>query len=186
MVLAHIRKGFWAAVLSLLPCALATAPAGADGSLEYAVKGAYLYKMLPFVDWPQTVFPAPNSPITICILGQDPFGAALDKAVAGQRIGPHPITIRRDATPDDTSCLAVFIDIADPAAETAAVRAFDGRPVLTVTDSGAPAHGIVAFVVEKNHVRFDIDDAAAAKDGLSISSKLLGLARTVKPRKAAP
>ena len=55
MVLAHIRKGFWAAVLSLLPCALATAPAGADGSLEYAVKGAYLYKMLPFVDWPQTV-----------------------------------------------------------------------------------------------------------------------------------
>jgi hypothetical protein len=35
-------------------------------------------------------------------------------------------------------------------------------------------------------VRFDIDDAAAAKDGLSISSKLLDLARKVKPRKAAP
>ena len=59
-------------------------------------------------------------------------------------------------------------------------------PMLTVTDSNAPKPGVIAFVVEHNHVRFDIDDAAAARDGLVISSKLLGLARNVKPRKAAP
>jgi hypothetical protein len=35
-------------------------------------------------------------------------------------------------------------------------------------------------------VRFDIDDAMAERDGLSISSKLLKLARAVNPRKAAP
>lgn len=182
MGLARIRSALWVVVLALPALALSATQAGAEGSLEYAVKGAYLYKMLPFVDWPSTVFPAPNSPITICILGHDPFGGALDKAVADQRIGQHAITIRRNIAPGDTSCQAVFIDKDNANAE----QAFDGRPVLTVTDSGAPAHGVIAFVVEQNHVRFDIDDALAAKDGLSISSKLLGLARKVTPRKVTP
>lgn len=182
MGLAHIRRSFQVAALALLPCAVAATQASADGSLEYAVKGAYLYKMLPFVDWPQNVFPAPNSPITICILGRDPFGPALDKAVADQRVGAHPVVIRRDVAPGDTSCQVVFVDNDD----ASAMPAFDGRPVLTVTDSGISTHGVVAFVVEQNHVRFNIDDAMAAKDGLSISSKLLDLARKVKPRKAAP
>jgi hypothetical protein len=182
MRLAHIRAVFRAAVLALPALAFSAVQAGADGSLEYAVKGAYLYKMLPFVDWPPTVFSAPNSPITICILGHDPFGGALDKAVADQRIGQRSIAVRRNIAPGDTSCQAVFIDRDNADAE----QTFDGRPVLTVTDSGAAAHGVVSFVVEQNHVRFDIDDALAAKDGLAISSKLLDLARKVTPRKVTP
>lgn len=157
-----------------------------DNSVEYAVKGAYLYKLLPFVSWPQPAFAAPDSPLAICILGRDPFGGVLDKAVAEQRIGQHPILVRRNAAPGDASCQAVFIGITDPRVEGDVLHAFDGKPVLTVTDSGLQHPGIVAFVIEQNHVRFDIDDAAAAKSGLAISSKLLNLARTVKPRKAAP
>jgi hypothetical protein len=157
-----------------------------DASLEYAVKGAYLYKMLPFVDWPASTLPEPNSPITLCILGHDPFGAGLDNAVANLRVGTHPVSVRRDVVAGDPSCRVAFIAPADPQAGGSMLQAFDGKPVLTVTDSGAPAHGVVAFVIEKNHVRFDIDDAMAERDGLSISSKLLDLARAVKPRKAAP
>jgi hypothetical protein len=37
-------------------------------------------------------------------------------------------------------------------------------------------------VIHDNRVRFEIDDAAAARNGLTISSKLLGLALSVKPR----
>ncbi|HEY6578279.1 MAG TPA: YfiR family protein, partial [Rhizomicrobium sp.] len=55
------------------------------------------------------------------------------------------------------------------------------RPVLTVTNGvGAPAPAIIAFVVENGHVRFDIDDAAAARAGLAVSSNLLALARSVR------
>jgi hypothetical protein len=57
-----------------------------------------------------------------------------------------------------------------------------GRPVVTVTDSGLSVHGMISFVIENNHVRFDIDDALAAEGGLVISSKLLGLAHAVKMR----
>ena len=54
--------------------------------------------------------------------------------------------------------------------------------MVTVTDSGLKARGVISFVIEDNHVRFDIDDAAAAQGGLMISSKLLGLAHAVKQR----
>lgn len=173
-------------VMAILVMASATSSFAGDNSVEYAVKGAYLYKMLPFVDWPASALSAPNSPIAICIVGLDPFGGALDKAVAGQQIGPHPVSVRRNAAPGDASCQIAFVDPADPQTESDALHAFDGKPVLTVTDSRAPVPGMFAFVVEQNHVRFDIDDAAAAKVGLSISSKLLDLARNVKSRKAAP
>ncbi|HEY2033574.1 MAG TPA: YfiR family protein [Rhizomicrobium sp.] len=163
-----------------------SASSAGENTVEYAVKGAYLYKLLPFVDWPPAAFVRPDTPITICIVGHDPFGGALDKAVADQRIGQHPISIRRNAAPGDATCQAVFIGIDDPRVEGDALHAFDGKPVLTVTDSGAAQPGIVAFAIEQNHVRFDIDDVAAAKDGIAISSKLLDLARKVKPRKAAP
>jgi YfiR/HmsC-like len=43
-------------------------------------------------------------------------------------------------------------------------------------------HGVVSFVIIANHVDFDIDDAEAAQDGLTISSKLLGLAHAVRLR----
>ena len=53
---------------------------------------------------------------------------------------------------------------------------------MTVTDNGPQS--IITFVTEQKQVRFDIDDALAAQAGLSISSKLLGLARNVKQRGA--
>ncbi len=64
----------------------------------------------------------------------------------------------------------------------AAIEVLRGKPVVTVTDSDVKARGVVSFAIVDNHVRFDIDDAAAAQSGLAISSKLLGLARTVKLR----
>jgi len=56
-------------------------------------------------------------------------------------------------------------------------------PVLTVTDSidALDAKGMINFVVADNRVRFEIDDAAARRSGLVISSKLLSLALSVRP-----
>jgi hypothetical protein len=53
-----------------------------------------------------------------------------------------------------------------------------GTPVLTMTDDSpdAQSRGIINFVIRDNRVRFEIDDNAAAQNGLTISSKLLSLA----------
>jgi hypothetical protein len=170
------------AVVAMMASLFWSAGAWADGSLEYAVKAAYLVKFIPFIQWPDSALPA-GAPFNICLLGPDPFGANLDRAAAGQKVGDHPLTVRRMAAPDPAiACEMLFVDTPDPSEGIAAAQ---GKPVVTVTDSDMHVHGIISFVVSDNHVRFDIDDDAAQAAGIVISSKLLDLARNVK-RKGAP
>ncbi len=59
-----------------------------------------------------------------------------------------------------------------------------GDSVLTVTDGARrpDTTGIINFVVIENRVRFEIDDQAASRNGIAISSKLLDLAKSTKRR----
>lgn len=159
---------------------------GGGGSLEWAVKATYLYKFIPFIDWPASAFASPASPIGVCVAGDDPFGGVLDQAVSGQRIGEHPLAVKHLQRVDRQSgCHVLYVWRGTDAQSLAdMLDAVHGTPVLTVTDSvrDAQAKGIVNFVVEDNRVRFEIDNQAAAENGLAISSKLLSLAVYVKPR----
>jgi hypothetical protein len=170
------RRFLPALLLGLVAAPMPAVPARAQASLEYAVKAAYLVKFAPFIAWPESAFASANAPLIICVTGDDPFGAELDRAAANQRDGEHPIQLRRMAQPDP-ACQILFADGADADAALATVK---DKPVLTVTDSSAGTKGIIAFVVAQNHVRFDIDEAEAEAAGLKISSKLLDLARAVK------
>jgi len=152
-------------------------------SLEYAVKATFLYKFANFVNWPPAAFETPSSPVSLCVLGNDAVAAVVDQAAAGQMIGERPIAVRHlQAVSADSTCHILYVAVNIPSAE--AEDAVRGKPVLTVTDTSRATMGksIVSFVVQDNRVRFDIDDAQAAESGLAISSKLLSLARTVRPR----
>jgi hypothetical protein len=172
--------------LAALPLLAAGIPAsGQDGSIEFAVKATYLYKFAPFVEWPDAAFRSRTSPIVLCVVGDDPFGGILDRAVKGQRVGERPIVAARFTALDpDVPCHIMYVmgSEAEPAA--AALELARGKPVLTVTDAarGSVAKGIVHFVVQDNRVRFEIDDHQAAVNGLKISSKVLSLATSVRPR----
>jgi hypothetical protein len=180
-----MRSRFFAASLGcmLLLAGPAMAPAAAQGSLEYAVKAAYLTRFIPFISWPDAAFTAPTAPVTICVLGRDVFGGSLEKAAAGSRLAERAIAVRHLAGPDpNASCQILFIGAGDQSLINGTLDAMKGRPVVTVTDSTVRARGVIAFVIADNRVRFDIDDALASQGGLIISSKLLGLARSVKQR----
>ena len=154
------------------------------GSLEYPVKATYLYKFAPFVTWPDTAFSAAGSPFVICILGEDPFGPVLDQAVSTQRIGQRALLVRRlDRVDRGSGCQILYLGGARGQSAGDAIAAVRGTPVLTVTDAArAEPQGVIHFVVRDNRVRFQIDDQAAAQNGLAISSKLLSLAVSVRPR----
>ena len=175
-----------AAVLAALCIALAPGmTTAAEGeSLEYAVKAAYLYKFGFFVEWPNTVFASPSSPINLCVVGEDPFGVTLDKAAGGQLIDAHPVIVRRLKTVGhDAGCHILYIGSTEAQRTAQIIAAVRGSGVLTVTDAQGPGvAGIVNFMIKDNRVRFDIDEEAAAQNGLAISSKLLSLALNVKRR----
>lgn len=176
-----VHRASPAAVLMVLGLLGAPGPAAAaEGqSLEQAVKATYLYKFGLFVEWPGAAFASANSAVNLCVVGEDPFGATLDNAVNGQRIGGREIAVRRLKTAGrESGCHILYAGGSEAQQVMAAVR---GSGVLTITDAHAgTSAGIINFVIKDNRVRFNIDEAAAAQNGITISSKLLSLALDVK------
>ncbi|MBS0333215.1 MAG: YfiR family protein, partial [Proteobacteria bacterium] len=182
-VLIRRRLGAAAALggLALVIAASAGRAAESD-TLELAIKATYLYKLAPFVSWPQAVWAGPGAPLTICVQGLDPFGRLLDRAVSGQTVGGRPVTVRRLARiAADSGCQVAYLGGGPAQSQAQALAAVEGAPVLTVTDEshGGP-RGIVNLVLDSGRVRFAIDATQADRNGIAISSKLLALALGVK------
>ncbi len=153
--------------------------------LENPVKAAFLTRFGLFVQWPSSAFSSASSPFVLCVVGEDLFGKSLDEVAGGQQIESHPIVVRRMKTISSSSgCHVAYLGGSPTQRPERMAKALRGSHVLTVSDvsTGGSASGIVHFVNRGNQVRFEIDDEAAARNGLTISSKLLGLALNVKPR----
>ena len=168
--------------LALLSCGR---PVEAAPSLEAGIKATFLYKFVPFVQWPAGAFDTAASPVNICVFGNDGVADVIDDAAANQRVEQRPIVVRHLAAVNRNSgCHILYVTGPNGTAAEEAFAAVRGMPVLTVTDStmlrNAPA--IVSFVLQANRVGFDIDEAAAVQNALTINSKLLSLARRVRPR----
>jgi YfiR/HmsC-like len=190
------RSARWTALLAACligaPALGATAPPPAvtvqpppppPSPADQAAKAAYLAKFAPFVVWPAGAFAGPAAPLVLCVQGDDPFGPALDRLTAGHNVGTHPIIVRRLARIDaDSGCQIAYLAGSSAQTPAAALKAVDGRPVLTVTDAVGEGgeKGIVHLVLTNGRVRFMIDAAKANQCGLAISSKLLALASEVK------
>ncbi|HZK90919.1 MAG TPA: YfiR family protein [Stellaceae bacterium] len=166
----------WAALLpAFFPAATAW---GQDNPLEIAIKATYLVKFAGFVEWPAAAFESAASPLNICIVGT-PLAGVADRAVAGQAVGQHPLAVRHiAAATHGGGCHILFTAGAVQQPVETALDAVRHEPVLTVTDlpTTAARKGIINFVLQNGHVRFEIDDREAGQDGLRISSQLLALA----------
>lgn len=153
----------------------------AQAPSEYQVKAAFLFNFAKFVEWPAAAFRNGQSPITICVIGDDPFGPLIDETVKGQSFANRSFSVRRiKQIPRDDTCQIVFVGAAEQARTEvgAAIRAL---PILTVgeDDTTSESSGIINFIIEEQKVRFDINLDAAERAGIKISSKLLKLAKRV-------
>jgi hypothetical protein len=176
------------ATLAALPALVAlvaltsSSAAAAPQPSETAVKAAFLPKFAGYVSWPAHVHLAPGAPLNLCVIGSDPFGRMIDTAARGQQVGGRPLAVRRLSGSDGIDgCHLAFVQGPSPKATGQILAALQGKPVLTVTDSRAgPQRGMIYFVVEGGRVRFHIDQAAAAQAGLSLNSRLLAIALSVR------
>jgi hypothetical protein len=165
-------------------CLLLPRPAPAqDNDLAAAVKATYLYKFAAFIRWPSPAAEFPGDVFPLCVVGtEDGFADVLEQAVHGQTIEGRPIVARSlSSSAAASGCAVLYAAGAGPTAQ-AAIGAVHDKPVLTVTNSpnDSGPKGIINFVIRDNRVRFEIDEAAAAAAGLSISSKLLALAVSLR------
>jgi uncharacterized protein DUF4154 len=162
----------------------ALAPAAVDDPpSEYEVKGAFLFHFARLTEWPAAAMPE-GEPFVIAILGQDPFGTALDRMLESQTAHGRPLQVHRSATVADLPERPhiVFIGSSEQPSLAAILSRFKGQPVLTVgeMDGFGEKGGIVNFVVTaEGRVRFEVNVREADASGLKLSSQVLKLARIV-------
>lgn len=156
--------------------------ADVENATEYEIKAAYLFNFTRFVTWPATAFAATDAPFVICVLGPDPFGASLDRTIAGEAVDGHALRSRRIPSPQDAAdCQLVFTAAGRPNGSADVIAAFADRPVLTVGDEEAFAvlGGMIGFRFDQHTVRLTVNPLALKHAGLSMSSQVLRLARLV-------
>jgi hypothetical protein len=150
---------------------------------EYQVKAAYLYNFGKFVDWSATSVAAKNDAFQICVIGQDPFGPALEAALVKQSIDGKGVMARRIAKPQDAlGCRILFISSSEDRQLKGIFTVLDGAGVLTVSDipQFSQRGGMIEFTLEGNKVRFEVNLASAEAAGLTLSSELLKVAVAVR------
>ena len=150
---------------------------------EYEVKAAFLYNFARFVEWPDNVSPDPNGPLVIAILGRDPFGGEIDRAIEGKTVNGRRLVIKRFSSLETyEQCHILFVSSSERGNLPRILAAVRTSSVLTVseTDRFAQIGGIINFITIENRIRFEINQAAAERVGLKISYKLLSLGRVVK------
>jgi len=184
-------------ILIAITCLLSAAALGgraegldASDSSEYLIKAGFIYNFAKLVEWPASSFAQPDSPITIGILGDDPFGPILDKIVGDKKINGRAFAVKRlkwsKEFRDLKDCNILFVSASEKEHMDTVVDAMKWLPVLTIGDAPGFARrgGIINFTLEDNKIRFEVNVEAAKHADLTISSRLLTLARIVQPSAA--
>lgn len=162
--------------LSALPQQVEANPSGA--SKEYKVKAAFLYNFLKFIEWPQD---QAETPLTICILGENPFDDALlplqKKQLHGRQLRVKQI---KRSEPYDSLCQALFISPSEENYMLEILKKVAQKPILTISDirNFILEGGGIGFYQEGGRVRFEINANAITEKKLIVSSKLLELAKS--------
>jgi hypothetical protein len=149
---------------------------------EYQVEAAYLYNFARFVEWPAKGSNTSGA-FTICVLGEDPFGPALEATLAGETIGNHRVAARRISSPQmSDNCQILFISSSEANRLNKIIEALDKSSILTVSDipQFSQRRGMIQFVLEENRIRFEVNLTAAQRAGLTLSSELLKVATVVR------
>ncbi len=146
---------------------------------EYQLKAVFLFNFAKFIEWPQQSFKSANDPVSICLLGKNPFGRSLDDAVNGKSVGGRTFVIRQISDFSQANgCHIVFVTSAQR--KRGCETPLPGVLTVGETEGFAAAGGVIGFKLDAGKVKLEINVDAAEQRKLRISSKLLSLAQIVK------
>jgi len=159
-----------------------TVAAQTGAEREYEIKAAFLFKFFNYVDWPSERGRQNRDTVTIGILGENPFGSALEpltvKTVKGKKLVIKQLAKLQEAE----HCQLVFISASEKNKLPQILDALKQYAVLTVgeVDGFAQHGGIINLIADKNKVGLEINPDAAERARLTINPQLLKVAKLVK------
>jgi len=149
---------------------------------EYQVKAAFMYNFAKFVEWPEHAFPDDSSSIILCVLGENPFGTAIN-SIDGKIAEGKRLEVRLYENLEDIGqCHILFISSSKAEELPVILASLKNRSVLTVGDieDFAKRGGVINFITKNNRIHFEINVNAAQRAHLKISSKLANLAKIIR------
>lgn len=145
------------------------------------VMAAFIYQFTNYVEWPETAFESEDSPLYICIVGNETMFEHLTDLTRGKKFNNRPIETRLfDHIDQVRSCHLLFVG-SDVLEESGGMPAGHELITLTVGDSKTFTRqgGVVRLFESQSKVRIEINIDAARRGEFKISSKLLALAEIV-------
>jgi len=153
-----------------------------QGLTEHQIKAGFLFNFTKFVEWPEGTFADSSSPIILGVVGESPFGNLLAETAAGKSVNGRAVVVRQFKEGQDLrSCQVLFIVAMDKKRMQETLGKLKGSRVLTVGEGSGftQSGGMIAFLVEGNRVRLEIDLQTAAEAHVKISAKVIAVARLV-------
>ncbi len=164
---------------------------------EYPIKVGFLYNFMKFTNWPaesvqddnKSSAADSNEPMTIGVIGKDPFGKSFevlrDKLVRNRKIvtkrfkGFEELKQSSEQIEAIKKCHVLFICSSEEVEFRKILDLVKDHAVLTVADTKGflESGGIINFVPEEKKIRFEVNVTTAKRAKLNISSKLLSLAK---------
>lgn len=144
---------------------------------ERAVRAAYLYNLIKFVQWP-----APGTQLTVAFTGDAGTSDVIGHLLDGKTSDGQTIRVASSGADQDLQhCSVLYVAAASDRDVRRTLDRVKGRGVLTVgeSDAFARAGGMVALVNSGDHIRIEVNLDATQAAGILISSRMLGLATIV-------
>lgn len=171
----------WSLLLAAACALVWQRPAGAQQPVsEHDMKAVYILNFIPFVEWPADS-PGGAKDWSLCVSALSPLMRPLHALHDKELPQGQKLRVRLFDPGNAQECRVLVLQGAD--LERPAHQPLQGRRgMLTLSDDPAALRaGVMIGLVEQGgRIVFDVDNTAAARAGLVISSRLLRLARTVR------
>jgi len=150
---------------------------------EHELKAAFLYNFAKFISWPAPQSPS-SPPLLICLMAAPTTAESLREQTRGKVLHSRAVVIRELSAPAEIgNCQILFLGASGRKAQEF-LQCAQKLPIVTVgEDQQFLGHGgIIRLYLQDAKLRFSINADAASRAGVTISSRLLGVAQIVRDK----
>lgn len=149
----------------------------AEALPEYTIKAAYLYNFALLTDWHNG---DPSGDFNICFYKED-MGSA-SNALNNKMLRNQKVKVSTVSTPEAAKgCQMVFIRESEGQSGEKLIQKLSGSSILIVSESPNVNDSHITMLRDNHKIAFDINLKSIKVSELSVSSRLLKLARKVEP-----
>lgn len=139
---------------------------------DYKYHPSYIYNFTKYIQWPANY---QSGDFVIGVLGNSGIIAELEKMAATKSVGSQNFVIKKYSNISEVEkCQMLFIPSNKSKELASALEKLSGQSTLVLTEKpglGVEGSGI-NFILDNGRWKFELNEAAAAKNKLKVSSEL--------------